>query len=111
MNETTKKIKELREEVERLNSEIMKLERENSKFYIGVCYDGDDNYRDEYYHRLGYITEEEAKAWANEQLNKEDVYKARYFEITSLSDEIQAMLCCCQRMHIHKELQAFWSFE
>ena len=36
MNETTKRIKELRNEVDRINHEIFELERKNSNYYIGV---------------------------------------------------------------------------
>ena len=82
MNETTKKINELREEIARINSEIHKLERENSNFYIGVCYYGDEDYWDEYYSGLGFITEEQAKTWRGERYKDNNVYQVDYFEVT-----------------------------
>lgn len=82
MNEATKKIKELREEIARINTEIRKLERENSNFYIGVrCY-GNGDYWDEYYSRLGFITEDKAKTWCSECYEEEDIHNASYFEVT-----------------------------
>ena len=83
MNEITKRIDELRKEINRLDYEIRELERQNSNFYIGVCDIGNGDYWDEYYHRLGFISEENAKAWVSEQLEDEDVYDARYFEVTA----------------------------
>lgn len=53
MNDVTTKINKLREEVERLESEIREFELQNSNYYIGVCAIGDGDYWDEYYHRLG----------------------------------------------------------
>lgn len=80
MNDVTTKINELRDEVERLEYEIRELEKQNSNFYIGVCEIGNGDYWDEYYHRLGFISEEQAKTWVYEQ--DTDVYNARYFEVT-----------------------------
>ena len=82
MNETTKKIEELRDEIERLEYEIRELERKNSNFYIGVYVIGDGDYWDEYYTRLGFISEEQAKNWVVEQEDDENVYSAKYFEVT-----------------------------
>lgn len=83
MNETTKRIKELRNEVDRINHEIFELERKNSNYYIGVYSVGNCDYWDDYYCQLGFITEEQAKTWAKDKRNEfEDVYSARYFEVT-----------------------------
>lgn len=82
MNETTKKIKELREEIARIKTEIEKLERENSNFYIGVRYYGDGDCWDEYYSRLGFITEDKAKTWRSECYKKGDIHNVSYFEVT-----------------------------
>lgn len=82
MNETTNKIKELREEIDRIEAEIYKLERQNSNFYIGVCKVGDGDYWDEYYHRLGYTSEDKAKAWVEEQYKDYAVWDAYYFEVS-----------------------------
>lgn len=82
MNDVKTKINELRDEVERLNYEIRELERQNSNFYIGVYAVGDSDYWDEYYCRLGFISEEQAKAWVDEQEQNIEVVNARYFEVT-----------------------------
>lgn len=82
MNETTKKIMELREEISRLECEIRELEQKNSNFYIGVYSICDGDYWDEYYCRLGFISEELAKKWVKEQKCDNGVYDARYFEVT-----------------------------
>ena len=83
MNETTKKINELREEIEKLENEIYELKRKNSNYYIGVCKVGDFDYWDEYYYQLGFITEADAEAWVEKQRDDEDcVFDAKYFEVT-----------------------------
>ena len=82
MNEKSKKIKELRDEVKELLYEIHKLQKENSNYYIGVYSIGNGDYWDEYYCQLGFITEETAKRWT-EVLNEEEyVYEVKYFEVT-----------------------------
>lgn len=82
MNETTKKIEELRNEIATIEQKIRELERVNSNYYIGVYSVGDGDYWDEYYRRLGFISEEKAKEWVEEQEADADVYTARYFEVT-----------------------------
>lgn len=83
MNETTNKINELRNEMRQLEYKIRELERENSNFYIGVYSIGDGDYWDEYYCRLGFISEEKAKTWVEEYLNDNDeVFDTRYFEVS-----------------------------
>ena len=100
MNEVSKRIEELRNEIYRLEGEIRELERQNSNFYIGVCKIGDGDYWDEYYHRLGFISEEQAKTWVDEQERNTDVYNARYFEVTK---EIYDKFCdwvCLDKLRI-----------
>lgn len=84
MNETSKKIKELRNEINRLKDEITELEKKNSNYYIGVIKCGNGDYWDEYYYRLGFITEADAKSWVDHMFNTDEVevYDATYFEVT-----------------------------
>lgn len=81
MNETNIQIKELREKIEELEERIAVLKSKNSNYYIGVYSIGDGNYWDEYYCRLGCITEEQAEDWVNKTLDG-DVYEAWYFDVT-----------------------------
>lgn len=83
MNEVNKKIEELRNKISMLEREIADLEEQNSNWYIGMYSIGDGDYWDEYYVRLGYITEDRAIAWVDKTRNNEydEVYEAHYFPV------------------------------
>ena len=82
MNETTKKIYEIREEIKKLEWEIFELERKNSDWFIGMYTVGNYDYWDDYYLPLGFITEERAKKWVYDKTEDEDVRDAKYFAVT-----------------------------
>ncbi len=68
MNEIIERIAKIEEEINRLTEEKRELVKQNSNYYIGVESIGDGNYWDEYIHRLGFITEEVALEWQNEDV-------------------------------------------
>lgn len=82
MNEITKRIEELKSEIYRIEGEIRELEQKNSNYYIGVYTCGDCDEYEHYYLRLGFISEGEAKEWANKQQEDKYVDSAKYFEVT-----------------------------
>ena len=82
MNEITKRIEELKSEIYRIEGEIRELEHKNSDYYIGVYSCDECGDYEHYYRQLGFISEAEAKEWADRQL--EDTYadRAEYFVVT-----------------------------
>lgn len=119
MNEITKKIEELRDEVYRLNVEIRELEKQNSNYYIGVYEVGDGDYWDEYYCRLGFISETEASVWVDKQYRGDNVYNARYFEVSEEIYNKYGDWCALEKLKQDintynkaiKELEGVYDFE
>ena len=70
IDEVREEMKVLRDRFWDLRDELCKLEQEEQAYYIGCEVRGDEDYWDEYYHPLGFITTTEAKGWLEGQADE-----------------------------------------
>lgn len=61
--EYMEKMEELNKRKREINEEIRLLEKGHSQYWIGIVSEGDGDYWDEYYTRLGFVTKDKVDAW------------------------------------------------
>lgn len=63
IDDVRSEIRELIDRIHELKVELGELEKEEKSYYIGVTVVGDENYWDEWFRPLGFITTATAKKW------------------------------------------------
>lgn len=72
IDEIKKELETMEETKWELERELSKLEAEEKEYYIGVSVHGDEDYWDEYFHTLGFVSTAKAKEWLDGQTDEYD---------------------------------------